>query len=71
MDEILRGGFAKFRKQSDLAEEQEGYGECFSKCKLRRNRVVGFGPIGAIGSLMKSHFGVSGVGELKALSQDS
>jgi hypothetical protein len=22
-------------KLSDLAEEQEGYGECFSKCKSR------------------------------------
>jgi hypothetical protein len=68
---ILHGGFTKSRKLSDLAEEQEGYGECFSKCKLRRNRVVGFEPTGAIGSLTKSHFGVSGVGELKALPQDS
>jgi hypothetical protein len=46
-------------KPSDLAEEQEGYGECFSKCKLRRNRAVGFEPTGAVGSLTKSHFGVS------------
>jgi hypothetical protein len=33
---ILRGEFTKSREPSDLAEEQEGYGEHFSKCKLRR-----------------------------------
>jgi hypothetical protein len=48
---ILRGEFAKFREPSDLAEEQEGYGECFSKCKLRRNRAVGSEPTRAVGSL--------------------
>jgi hypothetical protein len=70
MVEILRGGFMKSQKPSNLAKEQEGYGECFPKCKIRRNRAVGFEPIGAIGSLMKSHFRVSGAGELKALPQD-
>jgi hypothetical protein len=71
MVRILRGEFTKSRKPSDLVEEQEGYGECFSKCKLRRNRAVGFEPIGVVGSLMKSHFSVSGVGELKSLPPDS
>jgi hypothetical protein len=42
----------KLREPSDLAEEKEGYGECFSKCKLRRNRAVGSEPAGVIGSLM-------------------
>jgi hypothetical protein len=28
---ILRGEFMKSREPSDLAEEQEGYGGCFSK----------------------------------------
>jgi hypothetical protein len=46
---ILCGEFTKSRKPSDLVEEQEGYGECFSKCKLRRNR--------AIGSPVDTHFG--------------
>ena len=68
---ILRGGFVKSWKPSDLLEEKEGYGECFSKCKLRRNRVIGFEPTGVIGSLTKSHFGVSEVRELKEFLQDS
>jgi hypothetical protein len=42
----------KLREPSDLVEEKEGYSECFSKCKLKRNRAVGFEPAGAIGSLM-------------------
>jgi hypothetical protein len=48
---ILRGEFTKSREPSDLAEEQGSYGECFSKCKLRRNRAVGSEPTRAIGSL--------------------
>jgi hypothetical protein len=57
--EILRGGFVKSWKLSNLVEEKEGYGGCFSMCKLRRNWAVGFEPTRAIGSLMKSHFRVS------------
>jgi hypothetical protein len=67
---ILRGEFTKFRGLSDLAEEQEGYGECFSKCKLRRNQTVGSKLIRAIGSLAKSHFVDSRVEVLKPLYQD-
>jgi hypothetical protein len=51
MVKILHGEFTKFREPSDLAEEQEGYGECFSKCKLRRNRAIGSEPTRVIGSL--------------------
>jgi hypothetical protein len=50
--EILRGEFLNFREPSDLIEEREGYGGCFYKCKLRRNRSMGSKPTMAIGSLM-------------------
>jgi hypothetical protein len=49
---ILRGEFTKFQELSDLPEEKEGYSECFSKCKLRRNRAIGTEPTGVVGSLV-------------------
>jgi hypothetical protein len=49
--EILHGEFTKSKKLSDIVEEQEGYGECFSKCKLRRNWATEFELIGVVGSL--------------------
>jgi hypothetical protein len=51
MVRILRGEFTKFRELSDLAEEKEGYGECFPKCNMRRNRAVGSEPTRVIGLL--------------------
>ena len=48
MVRILREEFAKFRGPSDLAEEQEGYDGCFSTCKLKRNRAIGFEPTRAL-----------------------
>jgi hypothetical protein len=71
MVKILHEEFMKFRGPLDLAEEKEGYSECFSKCKLRRNRIVGSKPIRTVGSLTKSHYVDSRVEDLKPFYQDS
>jgi hypothetical protein len=39
-----------------LQRSKKDYGECFSKCKLKRNRAIGSEPTRAIGSLVESHF---------------
>jgi hypothetical protein len=54
-----------------LQRRKKDYGECFSKCRLRRNWVVGSEPTRAVGSLAESHFMDSRVEGLKPLHQDS
>jgi hypothetical protein len=56
---ILHGGFTKSQKPSDLAEEQGSY-DNIRPVQDRENRTVGSEPTRVVGSLAKSHLGVSG-----------
>jgi hypothetical protein len=61
---VLRGGFTKSRKPSDLAEERR-LRKHSSSVNLRR--IVGSGPTGSLDHSHISHLGVSGGEESKPL----